>query len=803
MKNIIKISALFCAAALAFVSCQEEIDTAQYGDSIISLASFGPNPAMRGGTVTFYGSNLDKIVEVDIPGMDPLRGSDIEVVKSGKLSEIRVILGVESPEVGVIKLVTPDGKVLETKSSLTYKEPIVFDGFNAKTVNFPGETITITGTYVDLIKAVIFEGGEEVKVLDGSTRHEAKVVIPATALTGKIILSDKAEIESLFYSEKDLVMGEPTVAKNAKATIKAGSTITVKGSHLEMIEKIVLDGAEVTDFVLAEDNGSISFILPATAKDGVINFVSYAGKEYPAAEFVGVVPAVTKVAPEAVKAGKKLTITGTNLDLVTAVKANGAPDKKGEPTYLDLTFTAKEKELVVDMSSLAIEGNLYLLTDNETEVKTTFALVHPTVTGVAPTELYAGDEPVIVKGTDLDLVVSATLGGKDAEIKDQTETSLSVATTVSSVSGKVVLTLANGEVLEPETEISVKYHALVIVSERPAGQHIGEEVVLKGENMNLVESVYIGDEKVTKYVIRKDDEIIFIMPWLKVGMYDLKFVLYSGDEEKQPAPIEVQLEREIKTIFKGSQKVAWNDTDSWLDTPGDKALSKLAYGGYDWSTVKPGTSIVIYYNKIEAAGYSQMRIGDGSWGAIPSWVERAGGKGEIDLDGNVMVHVLTKADLAALVAGNGMVICGHGYEITEVQLINEISQEITIWEGKPMVADDWTDQPYAFSDGGAEFTQFGVKAGMTIFFYVESINSEAYKLQVVEGHWGPTYLSICAVGADTENGKFTEYDLAANGGKVGLVLTEDMYTAAMKTGGWGGVFVFNGDNCQITKITVQ
>ena len=32
----------------------------------------------------------------------------------------------------------------------------------------------------------------------------------------------------------------------------------------------------------------------------------------------------------------------------------------------------------------------------------------------------------------------------------------------------------------------------------------------------------------------------------------------------------------------------------------------------------------------------------------------------------------------------------------------------------------------------------------------------AWKLQIVEGHWGDTYLSVCSIGNDTESGKFAE-----------------------------------------------
>lgn len=763
---------MFCAAVLTVVSCQEELDTAQYSSTAVTLASFGPNPAMRGSTVTFYGSNLDKVTEVNVPGMEPITGSAIEVVESGKTSQIRIVLDIEAPEVGYVTLKTSDGKELKTKSELTYKEPIVFDGFTAKAVNFPGETIKLKGTYMDLIKAVIFEGGEEVEVLEGATRHEAEVVIPSTAVTGVIILSDKEEIESLFYSKEELVMGEPTVTANAKAALKAGAEITVKGAHLDMIKKVVFDGAEVTDLTIAEDNKSIKFTLPATAKEGEYKAVSYADKEYKAGEFTAVMPTVTKVAPSPVKAGGKLTVTGTNLDLVTKVSCEGADN---------LTFsTTSDKEIAVDITAKAVEGELTLSLANESTVVTNFTTVHPTITAVTPTELYAGDEPIKVTGTDLDLIVSATLGGKAVEIKDQTATGLSIITDATAVSGELVLALANGEEVKAADAIQINYHSLVIVSERPAGQHIGESVTLKGANMDLVENIFIGDVKVTKYSVRNSGELTFLMPWNKIGSYPVSFALFNGDTEYLPEPMEVLLERTFETIVNTETSVNWNNN------------ATIAY-----SKLKVGMTILAEYKSVEMGeGYHMLRIINSDWSFNPDGV--ADYNKNFSEDGFWEIPV-TK-ELLTNLAGKDFCLTGYGCVLTKVTLIGLISQEVTLWEGEAL-ADDWANQPYLLSDGGKEFIDNNVEAGQDIIFYCEPL-SNAWKIQIVEGHWGDTYISLCAVGADTESGKFTEYDLDKNGGCFKIKLTQAMIDSALTAGGWGGIFVANGDDIKITKIAV-
>lgn len=790
MKTI-KISAILCAAALALgiIGCTpKELDTNQYSDDAVTLASFGPNPVVRGAQLRFFGSNLQNVVEVSVPGIDPI--TDIELVQGGKVSEIRVSVPVEGPEVGIVSIKTKDGKVIKTLSELTYTEGIVFDSFTAPATAYPGDVITLKGDYMHHAHHVTFEGGESAAVMEGATRHEAKVVIPATAVTGKIILSDGAQVENLFYSEKELVIGKPSVNKLAKKNVKVNDELVITGAHLEMISHFIFtkgeESAVLDEFVIGENFKNLTVSVPDFATDGEFKAVSFAGDEFVAGEIACIMP-TSLVVTNVPKAGESLVITGKDLDVVTKVDFKGAEDA---------SFSLKDGALEAVVPGKAVDGAVTLFHANGNKVEAEYTLVVPAISAVAPLELYAGDEPVKVSGSNLDLVVKAFIGAKEVEIDAaSTDKELTLNTTVSSVGGKVKLVLENGVEVLSEESVTMNYHSLVIVTSRPAGQHIGQEVILQGENMNLVESIYIGQEKVTKYAIRKDDEIRFLMPWCKVGSYELKFVLYSGDVEVQPDPIEVLLEQDIQTIWEGSHAPgAWG-----------AGMQALAWGGFDWSKVSAGTQLIVYFTIDPAKTYDPvMRAGNGSWAALPSWLKLPGADGEgnvpVKEDGYLAI-TLTAADLDQLQNKGGLVICGAWFIVNKVQLITDISQETTIWEGEA-VADNWADQPYLLSDGGAEFKANGVTAGTLVRFYVTPMEA-AWKLQIVEGHWGDTYLSVCSVGNDTESGKFAEYDLDANGGAIKLYLTQTMIDNALKAGGWGGIFVANGDNCIITKITIQ
>ena len=811
MKNIFRYSILLALCSfVGLVSCApEELSTDQFSDDAVVFGAFAPNPVVRGAELRIVGSNLDKIVEVQIPGSEPI--TEIEVVASGRVSEIRVVtpaVGAEDASVtGPVVIVDNAGNTYKSKTDITFTEGIVIESFSPATA-MPGDVVTVKGDYLYNVQQVVLNNGVYVTgdQITEKSRRELKFIVPSNAVTGPVTIGDVDEnnnpeglIPNNVPSKTELVIGDPTVKAADRGMLKAGAEITVQGEYLDMIAKAAFrvttpaaeEGAEPTvadtevDFALAEDNKSVKVALPATVVEGEIVLTSFAGKEFKAGAYTTVIPTEIAIAAESrYKAGLNAVVTGKDLDLVTKAELAGTA----------LEFGYADNKVTFAIPSKAVDGTVVLtLANGKTVATEAIELVKPTITEMTPLELYAGDENITVKGTDLDLIVAAALGGREAEFEYANE-EIIVKTALTSVSGKVALTLDNGVVVESADEVKVNYHSLVIVTEMPAMQHIGQEVVLKGSSFSLVENIFIGDVKVTQYSLRTDEEVRFLMPWNKAGMYNLSFHLFSGDVETVATQIEVGLELDIKTIWEGEASLVWS------------GMQDLAWGGYDWSTVKPGTVLTAYFT-LHEADYWQVRFANGSWASIPSGVEIASGLGQGD--GNIPMTAgatyyaikLTAADIDMLVNQGGLVMTGANYTLTKLTLTSEISQEVTLWEGE-LIADDWGNQPYALSDGGAELQQAGAQAGQIVYFYFEQIGADPWKVEIVEGHWGPTYRSICAVGNDTEGGKFTEYDLDANGGKYGLTLTQEMLDAAYAAGGWGGVFVLNGDNTKCTKITL-
>lgn len=752
-KSIFSALAFMCLTVLGLVGCkQEEFNTDQLDESKVTLVGIAPNPVARGGALRIMGSNLQNVQQVEIPGVEPI--TNIEVVASGRVSEIRVIVPVDGPEVGPVSIIAGDTK-LTTKASLEYSEPIIFDGFSPASA-MPGDVISVKGDYMNNIRQITFEGGAVVTEFESQSRYELKVKVPSSAITGKIILGDVDEsnnpdgnVSNLFYSEKELVIGDPAVKAADRGVIKAGASVTVTGTYLDMIQGLKF-GDVYSDFTIAADGKSLTTTVPSTAVDAEIVLVSYAGKEFKAGSYQTLVPSALKVAADSrYKAGLVARISGKDLDLVTGAALAG--------TTLDFSYS--EGIVSFTIPAAAKDGAITLTLENGKTVDTeAIELVKPVIAAVAPAELYAGDENVVVSGKDLDLVVSAALGGKPINIADgASETALELLTELTSVSGKVALTLENGVTVTSEAEVKVNYHSLVIVTEMPAAQHIGEEVILKGSNFDLVENIFIGDVKVTKYSLRTAEEVRFLMPWAKAGSYSMSFHLFNGDIETVATPIEVQLERIINTIWEGESYVTWSGG----------AVTNLSWGGYDWSTVKAGTSLVVNIEVVD--DNAVIRIGNGSWSGLPTTRTYPNADGDANLavgkDITAVSVKLTDADLNELVNNGGLVVCGTGYKAHSVQLITEIPQEKTIFEGPVTLT--WGD------DGrfGLATSYFeNLPAGSKMIIYFTQIE-EWGQAQINDGWWKDSAFNFPELGGaylktDTLNDKSIN--------KIELTLTQEI-----------------------------
>lgn len=420
MNKIYKFSAWWMAclvllSSLTFTACDtNDVDTNQYKGGI-SLNVFGPSPVLRGGELRFLGCGMDQVASVLIPGCDAI--TDIQLISA---EEIRVIVP-QTALPGYVTLMLRNGESIVTKTQLTYSEPVSIESFSPESVR-PGDVLTIKGEYLNLMHQVIF--AENVIVSDEviaeeetteatskflkHTRNEIQVRVPEEAQSGKIILSDGAEIPNRLYSEVELQVVLPSVAEVADYNnIKPGAIMTVTGENFDLVKEVRMENGETMLFTYSAEQKALTFTIPRGAVNGPIYVVPASGVLVQVSEIKMATPEDVKAQETEITAGKELTLTGKNMDMIAAVLFPGV-EKAVEPTSLS------ETEVKVVVPGEAQSGMIQLvLTSGET-------IPGLELTVTAPKYCHIADENVL-KTNDYfvgeDMVVDVVNIGELAEVQ--------------------------------------------------------------------------------------------------------------------------------------------------------------------------------------------------------------------------------------------------------------------------------------------------------------------------------------------------------------------------------------------------
>lgn len=641
MKKISKIFAMLVVAlvGLSLTACNDgdDLSTDQYGNDI-SLQSFGPCPVLRGGTLYLYGTNLDQIESVNLPGADPITA--YEILQSGYNSKISIQVPAEKCEPGQIVLKTKKGGEITSVSPITYREDIeitkFFVGNEGTMVGNVGDVVTIKGDYLNLMHGVIFAGSDTIKEAEfvGHDRYTIQVKIPAEARTGVITLTDTIKDGTSLETKEELTINTPEATPIKDRNIKAGEVLSIKGASFDQIVSVKFEGATVNaaDFK-SQSAAEITVAVPAKATDGTFYVVTKSGIEVPVGNIITVVPTQLVATPNPVKNGAEITITGKDMDLITGIAFPNAKESK-----LNKVETTKVTSTVPEDAQ---KGDITLSLDNGKTVVVAYTLVEPTVASCTPAAITAGEKTVI-KGTDLDLVKSITFPGDVEQTVDKfaAQNAQAIAVTVPAACAGTgfKLNLKNGTTIEMKDALSIKAATDPAIASVTPGEAIaGSTITITGKNFQNIQNLYIGSYKVNRYTSRSNTEIVCQVPaTAEVGTYKIVMEDLDGNKIEGPEFKVVPAEKDIATLttnidnsaIKYPYSFTWDDTGRFRIMKAD--LIKLG--------VKVGSKM-LFYKETSATG--QVQINDANWNSIDS---------PADWDGNkdCIVKVFDAAMMAAV-----------------------------------------------------------------------------------------------------------------------------------------------------------
>lgn len=577
-QNIFTTAVLFIcllSGSLLYNSCQQDEES----DDTIRLQSWGPSPALRGGELKFIGFNLDKVTAIVLP-------DNIEVTTfKTKTSELVIIDVPESTMPGEIVIKTPQGDIYP-KTYLGISEPIVLDTIvpvNAR----PGDTVSINGDYLNLIKEVIFSSKKTVTAFVSQSKSQIRVKVPDDAQTGTVSVSNGETEPIVVESTFPFNVALPTISSFAPKPVKAGAELTITGTNLDLTNKIIFGGDKIVT-VFSKEKTSIKVNVPADAQDGVIKLVPVSLMEVKSVDTLKmVVPTISSISPNPAKNNGTLTIAGTDLDLIKTATFGGNKN-------VDVKDAGTSTQITIKVPADATEDFVTFKTAANKSVNSAakLTLVKPTITAISPAST-AAHQDITITGTDLDLVSKIIFGGGwEAKVKSGDASQIIVTVTPGSTSGTVKLVTTNGSEVVSTDALTVVPNVPVIATIPNVG--VGELLTITGTNMDVfADIIFPGNIKATMFGQKTPTMIQVYVPLNATkGTGILKFI--TRDNEVLEKSIYI-LEDIAKYIYKEGLETGWDQwggwgvtSQDWNNTENPKAGTKaikVVYAG-NWGAIQ-------------------------------------------------------------------------------------------------------------------------------------------------------------------------------------------------------------------------
>lgn len=503
-----------------------------------------------------------------------------------------------------------------------------------------GETMRLTGTQLNNVKEVLFPEGNQ-KLTPATTyisaefkvqnAQEMTVTIPDQCVPGQLRLVTNSG-DTIVSASKITFAEEIKVNSFSPASIHPGNIVSIKGEYVWNIGQVVFFDhvtVDAADFVKNTRN-EIQVLVPAEAKSGELAYNDGTdGAENTVMGDLNVdfakATGVSNANPEF---GEQITITGENLDLVTAIDFPSVPD-------VAFTMAADGKSIQVKVPANTVSGTVTLSSASGITTSVDITVPLATVSSTDPVKDVKAGQTITIKGSKLDRITQLILPAIETPLK-------------------------KGEFAQSATQISFMV---------PEGMGDGKVILVQHEN----------------YSVESD----------KISMYS---------------------EAPETTIWAGKFYIGnWN-----------AGMQELAWGGYDWSTAKPGQVLTVYLTPDMSEGWSQIRVGNGSWAPLPGTAD----VNPLTAEDTKFSVTLTQAMIDEMVANGGLVICGAFFTITKITLS---ILETTIWSGS-FALGGWAAGMQELAWGGYDWSTVAV--GTTVKLYYEVDPSVGYiNIRFGNGSW--------------------------------------------------------------------
>src|SRR6185437_9749732 len=303
---------------------------------------------------------------------------------------------------GSYTVTATDGVATNTAQLSAVAAPVI-SGLSPSTGGV-GDTVTVTGTGLDLISRVAFNGTTAAFTVVSLTQLQATV--PNGATDGPVTVTALGGVTQQAGS----FTVQPRITGFSPLSGAAGATVTISGSAFVGASQVTIAGVPATFTV--SSYSTIKATVPVIVSPGPITVTTPDGIATSTASF-GIVPVISGFTPTHGKVGTSVAITGT-------------------------------------VPAAAITGKITVVVSGRASKSSTPFYVVPTISGFSPTSGTTGT-PVAITGTGFTHATNVLFAGTAATYTVASPTTINATVPPGATTGKITIRTAGGSATSTTT----------------------------------------------------------------------------------------------------------------------------------------------------------------------------------------------------------------------------------------------------------------------------------------------------------------------------------------------------------------
>jgi len=450
-------------------------------DAVPTITSLNVYTAATGEKVELNGTNFDNVTQVNFGGV---AAASFTIVSATKITAI-----VGNGASGNVEVVNANGTA--KLAGFTYLPPPAITSFSPTTAG-ANELVTINGTNLSTVTTVSF----------GGIAATSFTVVSATKITAIVGSGASGEVEVIAARGAGKLSGftylpPPEITSFSPTTASSGDIITITGTNLSTVIAVKLGGIAATSFTVV--NATKITAIVGSGASGEVEVIAAKGTSKLSGFTYLPPPAITSFSPTTASANDIVTIIGTNLSTVTAVKFGG---------IATTSFTIVNATKITAIVGSGASGEVEVITAKGTSKLAGFTYLPPaTISLFFPTTAIA-NEIVTIIGTNFINVTAVSFGGVAATSFTVISPTTITAKTAAGASGEIKVTTLAGTVSKAGFTFLTKP---MITDVNPLTGGTGSVVTITGFNLSTITAVTFGGKPAASFTLSSDTTITAVV----------------------------------------------------------------------------------------------------------------------------------------------------------------------------------------------------------------------------------------------------------------------------------------------------